>query len=104
MPVAGCESPVRAGRATPTRRSGQPTSLRQRGGPSLFSSLRVFSLRFPGNFFFAAPGHYPPNPAEVKRLRMHQATYTRHSDTFLQMAYVSCDRIRQILQSIRRSF
>ncbi|WP_124571426.1 hypothetical protein [Burkholderia sp. Bp8984] len=53
---------------------------------SLFFTASVFS-QVPGNFFFAAPGHYPLNTAEVKRLRMHRAAYTRHSDTILQIVY-----------------
>ncbi|MBR8332826.1 hypothetical protein KDW69_14360 [Burkholderia ambifaria] len=51
MIAATATGPVRAGRATPTRRSGQPTSLRQRGGTfSRFFTAYVFS-QVPGQFF-----------------------------------------------------
>ncbi|MPV58235.1 hypothetical protein GD416_17855 [Burkholderia sp. BE24] len=100
----GTDSPVRCApdRATPTRRSGQPTSYRQRGGSS--SVIHYVCSQVHCIFFLAAPRHYPLNSAEVKRLRLHPSCYSGDSETFFPNAFGHCDMFRLMLHSVRRSF
>ncbi|WP_230877763.1 hypothetical protein, partial [Burkholderia sp. 9773_38] len=97
--TGGTDSTVRCApdRATPTRRSGQPTSYRQRGGPT--SILHYVCSQVHCIFFLTALRHYPLNSAEVKRLRLHPGRYTGDSETVFRNTYDAAAAIRSLLHS-----
>ncbi|WP_155773550.1 hypothetical protein [Burkholderia territorii] len=108
---AMAETGIAARGRSGARRAGQPRPGAPGSRPRIGSAADLLSfftacdLSGSGAFFyFTALGHYPRNPAKVKRLRMQQTAYIQDSDKVIQKPYATRGSIRQILHSVRRSF